>query len=132
MVNEQLRERIGAISEQALIYDGPSFDNSIIGITPTGKLVYDYDKMSDEFAQDNNENFDTLSEEEKSEAILEAIEFIDYNTIRATPYMGPNAPIVVAQDVTNDENVWINLIDGEPIEECWDKLQQEDQCPSCQ
>ena len=71
------------LEEDTIVFDNPSFDNSIIGITTDGKAVYDYEKMVAELMED-----DDISEQE-------AIDFIEYNTIRAIPYAGEMAPIVM-------------------------------------
>ena len=78
-INEEIRNKL---PDGAIILDNPSFDNSIIGITFDGRLIYQYDEMVKELMQD-----DEIDE-------LEAIEFIDYNTIRALPYMGEKAPLI--------------------------------------
>lgn len=57
-------------------FENPALDKSIVGITDDGRLVYDYEKMIDELSED-----DKISREE-------AQEFIDYNTMRAPPYIG--------------------------------------------
>ena len=53
-----LRESISEIEslQDAIILDNPYFDNSIVGYTEDGKLVYDFDKMVDEFFQDNKDD----------------------------------------------------------------------------
>ena len=66
-----------------VILDDYAYDNSIIGITIDGKLIYEINRMIEEYANDNQ-----CSEEE-------AIEWIEYNTIRALPYMGSKAPVIV-------------------------------------
>ena len=90
MYNEKIRKAIANYyegyeeDEQPLLF-GPSgaYDNSIIGFTEDGRAVYDYEKMVEELVQDDN-----CTREE-------AIEWIDYNTIRAIPYAGEHAPIVI-------------------------------------
>ena len=83
MINKKFREQIATEIEDSIILDNPSFDNSIIGFTDSGNLVYDYNRMVSEFAEENG-----VSD-------FEAIEFIDYNTIRAIPYMGDERPIIM-------------------------------------
>ena len=89
MINKETREKIFNFASQhevdVSILDYPAFDNSIVGITEEGRLVYDLDKMVKEYSKDNK-----CSEEE-------ALEFIDYNTRRAIPYMGENAPIIITK-----------------------------------
>ena len=86
-----LRESISEIEslQDAIILDNPYFDNSIVGYTEDGKLVYDFDKMVDEFFQDNKD--DNIE-------YVNAIEFIEYNTLRAIPYAGERAPIIIFKD----------------------------------
>ena len=69
--------------EDAIVFDNPDFDDAIIGVTDDSRIVYDYDKMVESLARQ-----DSITE-------LEAIEFIDYNTLRAIPYAGEYAPIVM-------------------------------------
>lgn len=80
MVKPEIRERL---NEDALVFDNPAYDNSIIGTTFDGRAIYDIDLMADELASD-----DEISVEE-------AMDFIDYNAIRSLPYAGEKAPVVV-------------------------------------
>lgn len=79
-INMNIRE---ILPEGAIILDNSAFDNSIIGVTLDRRLIYDYDKMIEELIEDDGMSFD------------EAMEWIDYNTIRALPYAGSMAPIIV-------------------------------------
>ena len=79
-LNMNIRE---ILPEGAIILDNSAFDNSIIGVTLDGRLIYDYDKMIEELIEDDGMSFD------------EAMEWIDYNTIRALPYAGSGAPIII-------------------------------------
>lgn len=60
-----------------------SYDDALIGVSADNRAIYDYDKMVEWLIK--TENF---TQEE-------AIEWIDYNTIRALPYMGEKAPIIM-------------------------------------
>lgn len=60
-----------------------SYDDALIGISDDNRAVYDYNKMVKWLVE--TEGF---TEEE-------AIEWIDYNTIRALPYAGSKAPIIM-------------------------------------
>lgn len=44
MVNEEIRKFIADVSEDAVVFDNPSFDNSIIALTTDGRVVYDLRK----------------------------------------------------------------------------------------
>lgn len=80
MINLEIRERL---DEDALVFDNPAYDNSIIGQTFDGRAIYDVDAMAEELAAD-----DEITVEE-------AMDFIDYNAIRSLPYAGDKAPVVV-------------------------------------
>ena len=69
--------------EDVLIFSNPGYDDALIGVTETNQAVYDFDKMVEWLIQN-----DGLSYEE-------AVEFIEYNTIRALPYLGERAPIIL-------------------------------------
>lgn len=60
-----------------------SYDSALIGVTTDGRAVYDFDLMVDWL----------MKEEGWSD--IDAIEWIEYNTIRALPYMGAKAPIIM-------------------------------------
>ena len=79
-VNLQLRDEL---PEDAIIFDNMSYDGSIIGVTTDDRVVYSYDKMVEELMQDEEWSYE------------DAVEWIDYNTIRALPYAGPNGPIIM-------------------------------------
>ena len=79
-VNSSIRMEL---DEDAIVFDRPAFDNSIIAVTTDGRAVYDYQRMVAELMED-----DEISEQE-------AIDWIEYNTLRAIPYAGDMAPIVV-------------------------------------
>lgn len=69
--------------EEAVVFENPDYDSAIIGYDANSeRVVYDYDKMV-EHLMDEGWDCD------------DAVEFIEYNTIRACPYMGERAPIVM-------------------------------------
>ena len=79
--------------KDTVVLENPSYLNAIIGITDEGALCYSYEKM-----------IECLMEEDKMEQ-EDAMEFINYNTIRALPYassMGVR-PIVVYNDFFKKE-----------------------------
>ena len=84
---EELKEIVELYQEMGyedfIVLRNPDFTTAIEGMSEEGRLIYDYDKMV-EFLM-NNDGIDET----------EAIEFIDYNTIRALPYMGEKRPIVM-------------------------------------
>lgn len=69
--------------EDAVVFDNPDYADAFVGFTCDGRAVYDYYKMVESLHSGEKMSYD------------EAREFIDYNTIRALPYMGPKAPIIL-------------------------------------
>jgi hypothetical protein len=80
---EELREYLEAQGhEETMFFENPSFVKAITGITDSEQLIYDYDLMI--LAAMEEENWD----------VEEAIDWIEYNTLRTIPYMGACHPIV--------------------------------------
>lgn len=69
--------------EDVILLANYSYDDALIGVTEDGRAVYDYEKMVAWLVE--TEGFTEM----------EAIEWIDYNTIRALPYMGDKAPLIM-------------------------------------
>lgn len=69
--------------EGVVILENFSYDDALIGVTDDNRAVYDFDLMVDWLVKTQG-----FTQEE-------AIEWIEFNTLRALPYMGDEAPIVV-------------------------------------
>lgn len=69
--------------EESAVLENPDYDSAIVGVTDEGNVVYDFWKM-----------VDYLMEHDGME-MMEAVEFIEFNTIRAPPYAGEKAPVVI-------------------------------------
>lgn len=77
-------ERILEAGYEDVVYlTNYSYDDALIGISEDNRAIYDYNKMVEWLM--NEEGFSDI----------EAIEWIDYNTIRALHYMGNQAPIIM-------------------------------------
>lgn len=82
MTNKQRLLQYGF--QDAIVYENPDFDDAIIGVDEvTNAVIYDYDLMVESLAKEDNIS------------LQEAVQFIDYNTIRATPYMPQPRPIIL-------------------------------------
>ena len=68
--------------EESVVFENPDFDEAIIGVDTYGRVIYDFDKMVDSLMQEGGMTWE------------DAVEFIEYNTIRALPYI-PEHPIVM-------------------------------------
>lgn len=68
--------------EDIVLFENPGYDDCIIGVSIDNRAIYSYSQMIGWFANKNNCSF------------AEAMEFIDYNTVRSLPYI-ENSPIIV-------------------------------------
>ena len=87
-INQKIREEL---PEDAVIFDNKAYDNSIIGVTSDGRVVYDFDLMVAELMKDENWTED------------EAVEWIEYNTIWALSDAEESTPIVMCRIETNTD-----------------------------
>lgn len=70
--------------DESIVFENPDYDSAIIGYDDnSGRIIYDYEKMVEHLMEADGIDYE------------EASEFIDYNTVRACPYFGPNAPIIL-------------------------------------
>lgn len=60
-----------------------SYDSALIGVSDDGRAIYDYGLM-----------IEWLMEEE-SLSIEDAVDWVEYNTLRSLSYFGSDAPIVM-------------------------------------
>ena len=89
--------------EGVTIFENPTYDSAIIGMSNEGRVIYDYEKMA-EYLMDT----DDMTYEE-------AIEFIEYNTIRAIPYF-PNGPTVLMEILDMDDEYFLSRLDWDADE----------------
>lgn len=86
---ELLREKIEEISKEYdcsfPVLEPDYFDNAILGFDfeKGVRLVYSYDKIVQALMQEDDMNSE------------EAIEYVEYNTMRSLPYMGDFAPRII-------------------------------------
>ena len=69
--------------EDVVILENYSYDDALIGVTEDNRAVYDYSRMIDWLMEKHGFSY------------TDAVEWIDYNTIRALPYAGAGAPIIM-------------------------------------
>lgn len=69
--------------EGAAYFTGDNYKSAIIGYTEDGRIVYSYDLMISWRIQQTGETYE------------EAVEWIEFNTLRTIPYMGQKAPIIM-------------------------------------
>jgi pyoverdine/dityrosine biosynthesis protein Dit1 len=69
--------------EDITIFSNPDYASAFIGISEDSRAVYNFDEMVRYLMVEYN-----ITD-------IEAIEFIEFNTLRALPYAGSKAPIIV-------------------------------------
>ena len=82
---------IAAGYEDVVILENYGYDDALIGVTYDNRAVYDFDMMVEWLVDKEGVTQD------------EAIEWIEYNTIRALPYFGPDAPVIMYRLERDDE-----------------------------
>ena len=65
------------------VFTGEDYDEALIGVTTDNRAVYEFEKMVECLM--NRYGWSDI----------DAIEWIEYNTIRAIPYFGEKAPIIM-------------------------------------
>lgn len=103
MIDNYLRDYLVAEGhEHAGVFNCPSYDGAIVGYTEEGAVVYDFELMVEEYLSENlNSSRD------------EAIEFINYNTIRAIPYMNDEmVPPIIMYPVKQIGRVTFDISEG--------------------
>ena len=82
-------ECMGIDKDEVMLFETPSYDDAILGVTEEGNVCYSYEKMVESLSKDDMD-------------VTEAIEFIDYNTVRALQIYRSNNdkhwPIIVYDD----------------------------------
>ena len=80
---EEILEENGYDPSEIVVLKDESYDSALIGVSNDGRAVYSFDKMVEWYTEKNN-----CTEED-------AVEWIEFNTLRAIPYAGEHAPIVI-------------------------------------
>lgn len=66
--------------EDSIVLENPDFLDAVIGTDERGRVVYHYGLMLESLMLEEGMEYE------------DAIEFVDYNTLRALPYMGGDGP----------------------------------------
>lgn len=69
--------------EDVSVFDGEEYNDALIGITTDNRAVYEFEKMVECLMN------------KYGWSDIDAIEWIEYNTMRALPYFGAKAPIIM-------------------------------------
>lgn len=79
--------------EDSVVFENPDYDSAIIGYDENSqRIIYDYEKMVEHLMDEDGMTYE------------EAVEFIDYNTAPACPYMSSNSPIIL-RNITDYINI---------------------------
>lgn len=81
MTNREILSDMGY--EDSVIFINPDYDSAIVGVSDNGAVIYDHDLMVKHLMDTDGMTAD------------EAVEFIDYNTVRSLPYAQEPRPIIM-------------------------------------
>lgn len=91
------KERLAELGyEKSVVFVSPEYDSAIIGVDSNERVVYDFDKMVECLMTNDKMSYD------------DAVEWIEYNTIRALPYI-TNSPIVMYPFDADSDGINENL-----------------------
>ena len=85
-IKKQISDLVGDDQDKLnsiVILEGDEFANGFIGLSNDNRAVYSYTRLVDSLSRANHWSTD------------DAIEWLEYNTIRSLPYMGDKAPIII-------------------------------------
>lgn len=69
--------------EGIMTFAGPDYENALIVVSDDNRAIYDFDLMVESLIDHDDMTYE------------EAIDWIDFNTIRSLPYAGSDAPIIM-------------------------------------
>jgi hypothetical protein len=81
MTNKEILIEAGF--EDVEFFENYDYDGALIGVTTSNCAVYSFSKMVEWLME--TEGF----------TYTDAVEWIEYNTIRSLPYFGPQAPVIM-------------------------------------
>jgi hypothetical protein len=95
MTNQELKKIISEmvigdeeLLDQIIILEGDEFADGFIGLSTDNNVVYSYEKLVESLSK--QDDWDETS----------AIEWLDYNTLRALPYITEGiAPIIIHEPI---------------------------------
>ena len=69
--------------KDAVVLESPDYLSAIVGVSNDGRVIYDYEKMVQCLMETEGMDYE------------EAMEFVNFNTLEAVPYMGYKQPIIL-------------------------------------
>lgn len=112
MNKKELQDKLLELGyEDIIVFDNYDYADAFIGVSIDDRAVYDYYKMIE------------WLQREEGFTKEDAVEWIEYNTIRALPYLGERAPIIIWQEYPVNEEVYdlklrIEELEGQYAYEC--------------
>ena len=69
--------------KDAVVLESPDYLSAIVGVSDDGRVIYDYENMAQCLMETEGMDYE------------EAMEFVNFNTLGAVPYMGDKRPIIL-------------------------------------
>ena len=99
-LQEYLKKEYGGYA----IFEPEHYDEGIIGITEDGRVIYSYALLAETLMLHDEMTYE------------DAIEWLDYNTVRSIPYMGEYQPVMMYEYPEIDDEFLLGVDDyGAPI-----------------
>ncbi len=102
MTYEEIRSAIEEAHPEALFFERPSYQAALIGYTDEGQAVYDREKCIECLMEECE---GPVNAPPADDAWTDAVDFFEFNTVRALPYMGKHAPVIREPESTFTVNV---------------------------
>lgn len=101
---------VGEEDQNIVLFDTPDYASAFIGITLDRRAIYDYNLMIQDFSGEDPEG--TNLSEKSIEALVDATEFIDYNTVRGLEYYNEDGkyPIIRSLEYDNEDGKYPIII----------------------
>ena len=104
MTHEELKAYLVKEYGDYALFEPEYYDEGIVGITENGNVIYSYELLVEALMLHDGMEYE------------DAIEWIDYNTIRTIPYMGVFKPIILMDFPDCDDEYLVGAsTDGAPI-----------------
>ena len=83
---DELKEAISEVygeDSKIIVFENPDYAEAFLGVSHDERAIYSFDKMASCLMKNDNMSYE------------EAIEFVEYNTVRSLPYCGEKSPIIL-------------------------------------
>ncbi len=104
MTHQELKDYLKGEYGGYALFEPENYDKGIIGVTDNGNVVYSYERLAEMLILEEDMTYE------------DAIEWLDYNTVRTIPYMGEFKPVMLMEFPDCDDDYLVGAdTNGAPI-----------------